>query len=108
MLQTFAAPRRIRVKTDGRDADVPLRALVHVTETGRCDRFVPLNLESGLHAWLSAFLSSWRLEPATSNGEPHEAWVVYSARARLELSSLSSTGIRVLRDRSFEPPTATP
>jgi hypothetical protein len=105
-LVTFAAPRRIKVRADGREADIAVRALLHITEGGRCDRFVPLNLEPGLHPWLSAFLATWRLEPARRNGEPHEAWVVYSARARLDLSSLDSTGVRVLRERRFEPPAA--
>lgn len=105
-ITTMASPRRLRVKADARETDVPVRALLHITAGGRCDRFVPLNLEPGLHPWLSAYLATWRLEPASRDGQPHEAWVVVSARARLELSSLESTGVQVLRDRSFEPPAA--
>jgi hypothetical protein len=104
-LTTFAAPRRLKVKAPSQDAEIPVRALVHITATGRCDRFVPLNLESGLHRWLSAYLATWRLEPARLNGEPHEAWVVYSARAELKLSALDSDNVRMIRDRSFVPPT---
>lgn len=107
-LTSFASPRRLKVKAPGQDADIPVRALVHITEGGRCDRFVPLNLEPGLHRWLSAFLATWRLEPAQRDGAPHEAWVVYTARAQLEISGLDSEGVKVLRDRSYEPPATEP
>lgn len=103
-ITTFASPRRLRVKAPAQETDIPVRALVHITPGGRCDRFVPLSLETGLHRWLSAYLATWRLDPATLNGEPHEAWVIYSARAHLRLSSLDSDGVLVLRDRTFEPP----
>lgn len=107
-LTSFASPRRLKVNAPGQDADIPIRALVHITTGGRCDRFVPLNLDSGLHSWLSAFLATWRLEPAQKDGAPHEAWAVYSARAQLKLSSLESTGVKVMRSRSFEPPSTEP
>jgi hypothetical protein len=102
-LKALASPRRLKVRADGREADVPVRALIHVTAEGRCDRFVPLSLESGLTSWLSAFISTWHLDPAERDGQPHDAWVVYSARAHLKLSVLESTSVRLLRDRSFEP-----
>jgi len=107
-LTSFASPRRLKVKAPAQDADIPVRALVHITAGGRCDRFVPLNLEPGLHRWLSAYLATWRLEPAQLDGAPHDAWAVYSARAQLEMSSLDSTGVTVVRDRSFEPGTVQP
>jgi hypothetical protein len=106
-LTNFASPRRLRVKAPAREAEVPVRAMVHVTVDGRCDRFVPLNLERGLHNWLSAYLASWRLEPARRDGQPRDAWVVFTARAQMKISSLDSTGVSVIRDRSFEPPAAT-
>lgn len=107
-LTTFASPRRLKVKVPGQDADIPVRALVHITASGRCDRFVPLNLEPGLHKWLSAYLATWRLDPAQRDGEPHEAWVVYSARAHLKISGIDSTGVKVVRDRSYTPPSVEP
>lgn len=107
-LTTFASPRRLKVKAPGQELDIPVRALVHITAGGRCDRFVPLNLEPGLHRWLSAYLATWRLDPAQKDGAPHEAWAVWSARAQLKLSGLDSTGVTVLRDRSFEPPSTEP
>lgn len=103
-LTTFASPRRLKVRVPSQDAEIPVRALAHITAGGRCDRFVPLALEPGLHRWLSTYLATWRLEPAILDGEPHESWVVVSARAHLELSSLDSESVTVLRDRSFEPP----
>jgi hypothetical protein len=107
-LSVLASPRRLKVKAPGQDADIPVRALVHVTEAGRCDRFVPLNLEPGLHRWLSAYLATWTLEPAEKDGTPHEAWVVYSARAQLKLSGLDSSSANVLREHTFEPPSDEP
>jgi hypothetical protein len=107
-LTTFASPRRLKMKAPTQDADISVRALVHITSGGRCDRFVPLNIESGLHRWLSAFLATWRLDPALLDGAPHEAWVVYSARAQLKISSLDSTGVNLIRNRSFEPPSTEP
>jgi hypothetical protein len=103
-LTATATPRRLRIKASGQETDIPIRALVHITAGGRCDRFVPLNLDPGLAGWLSAYLATWRLEPALRAGEPHEAWVVYSARAELKLSGLDSTTVRVVRDRTFTPP----
>jgi hypothetical protein len=105
-LTKLATPRRLRIRAPGQEVDIPIRALVHITAGGRCDRFVPLNLDSGLHSWLSAYLATWRLEPALLDGEPHDAWVIYSARAQLKLSSLDSTVTNVLRDRSFTPPSS--
>jgi len=107
-LTTFASPRRLKVKAPTQDADILVRALVHITSGGRCDRFVPLNIESGLHRWLSAYLATWRLDPALLDGAPHEAWVVYSARAQLKVSTLDSTGVNLIRNRSFEPPSTEP
>jgi hypothetical protein len=103
-LTTFASPRRLKVRIPAQHAEIPVRALAHITAGGRCDRFVPLGLEPGLQRWLSAYLATWRLEPASLNGEPNESWVVVSARAHFELSSLESESITVLRDRTFEPP----
>lgn len=107
-VSTFASPRRLKINAPAQEIDIPIRALVHITASGRCDRFVPLNLESGLHGWLSAYLATWRLEPAKKDGAPHEAWVVWTARAQLKISGLDSTGVTVLRNRSFEPPKTEP
>jgi hypothetical protein len=96
-------PRRIRVKLPSRELTIPVRALVHVTASGRTDRFVPLDLESGLEPWLSAFLSTWRLEPAQIEGAPTDSWVVYSCRVVLDLGNIESTSFRVVRDRGYDP-----
>jgi len=103
-LSSFASPRRLKVKAPAQEVEIPVRAMVHITAGGRCDRFVPLNLETGLHPWLSAYLATWRLEPAQFDGEAHEAWVVWSARALLKLTSLDSNGVMVVRSRSYAPP----
>jgi hypothetical protein len=102
-LTSLAVPKRLKIKVPGQSAEVLLSALVHITPAGRCDRFVPLDMPSGLGPWLSAYLASWRLEPATRDQEPTEAWLVYSGRVRLELSSLQSGEPRVLTDRVYDP-----
>lgn len=97
------SPRRIRARIPSRDLETPVRALVHITAEGRADRFVPLDLEQGLARWLSAYLASWRLEPGRRHGEPVDAWVIYQARAVLEMGSLSSEDVRVVRGRQYRP-----
>ncbi len=102
-LTVVASPRRLSVRIPGRETETPLRLLVHVTADGRCDRFVPLEMASGLEQWTKRFLASWRLDPAVRDGEAVPAWVVYRARAQLKLSSLSSTAVRVLPKAVFTP-----
>jgi hypothetical protein len=102
-LSSLATPRRIKVSAPSRDDDVHIRALVHINENGRCDRYVPLELFDGLNRWFSAYLATWRVQPATRDGAPVASWVVYSARVRVELSSLSSATSRVVRDREYTP-----
>jgi hypothetical protein len=102
-LSRLATPRRIKVSASGREDEIHVRALVHVTESGRCDRFVPLELYQGLNSWFSAFLASWRVQPAIRDDAPVAAWVEYSARFRVKLSGISSTTSRVVRDREYTP-----
>ena len=102
-LTTLASPRRLKVSAPGGAAEAALSALVHVSDVGRCDRFVILDLPSGLSRWLSAYLATWRLEPARRGGEPVETWVHYSGRVALELSGLQSISARTLADRSYDP-----
>lgn len=102
-LSSLATPRRVKVSAGGRDDVVQIRALVHVTETGRCDRYVPLELDEGLNRWVSAFLATWKLTPATREGQPVDSWVVYTARIRMELSGLDSQSARVVADREYVP-----
>ncbi len=102
-LSKLAAPRRIKVSAPGRDDEIHIRALVHVTENGRCDRYVPLELYDGLNPWFSGFLATWRAQPAIRDGAPTAAWVEYSARFRMKLSGVSSTTSRVVRDREYTP-----
>ena len=102
-LSSLAAPRRIKVTAPGREDEIRVRALVHITESGRCDRYVPLELYTGLNTWFSGFLASWRARPATLDGAPVAAWVEYSARIRMKLSGLSSTTSKVVRSREYTP-----
>ncbi len=102
-LTTLATPRRMRVRAPGREDEIHLRALVHITEEGRCDRFVPLDLFDGLNPWVSAFLATWRVQPATVDGAAKATWLVYSARVRMKLSGFESTTFRVVRDREYSP-----
>lgn len=102
-LTTLASPRRIKVSAPGGATETAVSALVHVTSAGRCDRFVILDLPSGLSRWLSAYLATWRLEPARRGGAPVETWIHYSGRVALELSGLQSISFRTLTDRSYDP-----
>jgi hypothetical protein len=102
-LSKLAAPRRIKVGAPGREDEIHIRALVHITETGHCDRYVPLELYEGADLWFSAFLATWRAQPATSGGEPTAVWVLYSARVKMKLSSFSSTTSKVVQDREYTP-----
>ncbi len=102
-LTKLAAPRRIKVSAPGRDDEVHIRALLHVTENGRCDRYVPLELYDGLNPWFSGYLASWRMQPASREGEPVAVWVEYSARVRMKISGMSSTTSRVVRDYEYTP-----
>jgi hypothetical protein len=102
-LGKLAVPRRVKVSAPGRDDEIHIRALVHVTENGRCDRYVPLELYDGINPWFSAYLASWRAQPATRDGAPIAAWVVYTARLKMKLSGLTSTTSRVVRDHEYIP-----
>ncbi len=102
-LTSLAAPKRFKIKAPGQASDMLLTALVHITPEGRCDRFVPLDMPLGLRPWLSAYLATWRLEPAIRDEEPAEVWLVYSGRVRLQLSSLQSGEPRILTDRVYDP-----
>lgn len=102
-LTSVAVPKRLSVRSSGGDNEVAIKALVHVTEDGACDRFVPLEVPSGLTSWLSAFVASWRVEPARRGDEPVDCWLVYTARVRIQLGSISSTSVRVLPNQRFSP-----
>ena len=102
-LGKLAVPRRIKVSAPGREDEIHIRALVHVNENGRCDQYVPLELYEGVDRWFSAYLATWKVQPATLDGTPVAAWVVYSGRVKLRLSGLSSTTSKVDRDREYTP-----
>ena len=102
-LTTPATPRNLRLRVPGREAEIPIRVLVEVDADGRARRYVPLEMDSGLHPWLASLLTQWRARPATHDGEPVSSWVVYTALARLKLSSLQSSTVQVLRNRTYTP-----
>lgn len=103
-LSQLAQPRRLRVNSPGREDEIPIRALVHITKEGRCDRFVPLELDDGLNNWFSAFVATWKARPARRDGTAVDSWLVYSARATLKLSGIGTTDYRVAKDRTYTPP----
>lgn len=102
-LTVRAAPKRVRARVPGREVVVGVRLLVRITPEGRCDRYVPLEMDSGLGAWVEGYLESWQLEPATAEGRPVEAWMTWTARLGLELGAVRSRELRVARERSFTP-----
>lgn len=103
-LTQLATPRRVRINAPSREGQVPVRALVHVTKDGRCDRYVPLELDDGLNNWLSAYFASWKMRPAQRDGSTVESWLVYSSRANLKLSGIDATNFRVAKNRTYSPP----
>jgi hypothetical protein len=102
-ITTQVNPRRLRIRIPGREQSVPMRALIHITAEGTCDQLVPLEVDSGLVRWLSAFLATWRLEPARTDGKAVDCWLIYTADIQLDLKTLSSENVRVLRDRRYDP-----
>jgi hypothetical protein len=100
-LTTRAKPRRLRVRISGGEVQSGVHALVHLTAVGKCDRFVPLEVDSGLLSWLSTYLATWQASPARRGGEPVDCWVDYSARVVVKLSSLGSSTVTVLTDVPF-------
>lgn len=102
-LSRLAAPRRVKVSAPSREDEVQIRALVHIDENGRCDRYVPLELYDGLNPWFSAYLATWRAQPGTQGGQPVASWIVYTARVRMKLSGLDSANSRVVGDREYVP-----
>lgn len=102
-LTALVRPKRLKIRQPGTDPVVSLQALVHINDAGRCDRFVPIVLDPGLSRWFSGYLATWTLEPAVRDGKPVGAWVIYTARIQMELSSLQSRSFRVLADRTFDP-----
>ena len=102
-LSSPASPRRIRIRAPSREEEIHLRALIHLSREGRCDRYVPLELPDGLNSWLSDYLASWRVRPALVDGAAVDSWVELSATVRLKLSGLDSTTFQVDRDREYSP-----
>jgi hypothetical protein len=102
-LMAPASPRRLKVKAPGREAEVRITAMVHITPEGRCDRYVPLELDSGFNPWLSAYLATWRVDPAFRDGEPVASWSEFTAEVQMRLSALQSTTFQTLGDRSYDP-----
>ncbi len=102
-LTSRAVPRRLGIRIPGGEREAAVHALVHVTAAGRVDRFIPVGVPGGVVPWLSAYLASWRLDPATRDGEAVDCWMTYRARVRLRMGSLSSTSVRVLTEESFSP-----
>jgi len=102
-LTSFATPKRLKVRISGREAETAVHAMVHVTESGACDRFVPLEVDDGLVPWLSAYLATWKLRPAERDGKPVPCWIEYTGRVHLKMGRLSSTTVRVLTTEHFDP-----
>lgn len=105
-LTTRAIPRRLRIRISGGEVQSGVHALVHLTAAGRCDRYVPLEVDSGLLSWLGAYLATWKVTPAQRDGKPVDCWVDYSAKVIVKLSSLSSTTVTVLSGVPYSPSAA--
>jgi len=102
-LSSLAVPRKLKIHASSGARTVSFLALLHITPEGSCDRYVPLIPNTGLKRWFSAYLASFRMSPPLDGGEAAEAWLVYTARIRLNFSSFSSTSFRVLSDQEYPP-----
>jgi len=102
-LSSFATPKRLKVRISGREVETSVHALVHVTASGGCDRFVPLELSNGLVSWLSAYLATWKLQPAVLHGKAVPCWTEYTGRVRIKMGGLSETTVQVLTSEHFDP-----
>jgi hypothetical protein len=102
-LSESALPKRVRIKLSSRTNQLTIRTLVHITADGRCDRYVPLEMESGLDFWLANFLASWSLHPAQREGSPVDSWAVYTARVEMKFGSIDSGNFGVARNRDYDP-----
>lgn len=103
ILTAKASPRRFRFRSPSRTSDVVVVALVHVTSEGKCDRYVPLEMDSGLRSWFEGFVGSWRFEAGRREGEAVDCWLTYTANLQVEMSSIRGDSARVLRDRTYTP-----
>jgi len=102
-LRELAVPKRIKVRLSGRTTDITIRALVHITKDGRCDRYVPLEMFSGFDLWFARYLATWNLQPGQRNGVAVDSWAVYTSRITVKMGGLDSTNYRTIRDRSYDP-----
>ncbi len=103
ILTSKAAPRRFHFRTRPRTRNITIVSLVHVTAEGICDRYVPLEMDTGMKDWFEAFLGTWRFDAAKRGDESVDCWMTYTATVAIETSSIKSDGTRVLRDRVYSP-----
>jgi len=102
-LESLARPKKIKFRSSSSEQTVSFQALVHINGEGRCDRYVPLLQNTGLDRWFSGFLATWKLSPPLADGEPTEAWLVYTARVRFKFSSFQSSTYKLLSGENFQP-----
>jgi len=102
-LTSFATPRHLKVRISGREVETAIHAMIHVSASGHCDRFVPLEIPDGLVPWLSAYLATWKLQPAQRDGKAVSCWMEYTGRVRVKMGSLSSTTVQILTSEHFDP-----
>jgi hypothetical protein len=86
-----------RIRVDGKTWRQAIRLLAEVGADGRARRVVFLTCPDGLRAWLLASMASWTFRPAAGKGGPVAAWALLDGTVEVEVGTLSSEALRVMR-----------
>lgn len=102
-LDRTPSPRRFRARVSSRTFRNPLWLMIEVDEEGRARQVVFLDCAEGLRPWLLDSLGGWAFQPATRQGRPVAAWVQVEGDLEVDLGTLSTERLRVIRQRSYPP-----
>ena len=99
--QLTSPKRPPRIRIDGRTWRQPIRLLAEVSAEGHCQRVVFLACPEGLRPWLLASMAAWTFRPAAGKAGPITAWAVLEGVVEVEVGTLVSEGLRVMRAGSY-------
>jgi len=102
-LERTPSPRRFRTRVSSRTFRQPLWLLVKVDEQGKARQVVFLDCPEGLRPWLLDSLGGWGFQPATRQGRPVAAWAQVEGDLEVDLGTMSTETLRVIRQRTYPP-----